>query len=365
MAALNDTIHVGVLLSQRGQMAVHERAHLQGTLLGIAAVNDAGGVLGRKLVPIIADPGSSLARSKELAERLILGERVDHLFGCSDSGIRKALMPIVERHNALLWYPTQFEGFEYSSNIIYGGACPNQHVVPLFDYLVAAGHGRFLLIGTDYVFPRETNRVARQLIAAAGGSVVGERYIPLGGVEADVARALADLPKTDAIFSTVIGPCGLIAYGMLREQGVHAPVASVGACELELSVAPDALAGHICAAPYFESISDSANSRFLRAFHKRFGDSARANWFSVNSFMQVLMFAEAAEQAGSTEVDDVARAIGVGEVEAPFGLCRVDPETNYTYCRSRIGVANGRGHFDIVYDAAEAVRPDPFLVAYA
>lgn len=365
MGALNESIQVGVLLSQRGQMAVHESAHLQGTLLGIAAINAAGGVLGRELVPVIGDPGSSLTRSKQLAEKLILTEHVAHLFGCSDSGIRKALMPIVERHNALLWYPTQFEGFEYSPSIIYGGACPNQHVVPLFDYLISQGHGTFLLIGTDYVFPRETNRVARQLVEAAGGRVVGERYIPLAGDDTDVARALADLPKADAIFSTIIGPCGLIAYAMLREHGVHAPIASVGACELELSVAPDVLEGHICAAPYFESIGDSANSSFLRAFHKRFGDKARANWFSVNSFMQVQLFAEAAERAGSVEVDDISHVIGVGEVEAPFGRCRIDPETNYTYCRSRIGVANGRGHFDIVYDAAESVRPDPFLVAYA
>ena len=237
-----------------------------------------------------------------------MGERVSHLFGCSDSGIRKALIPTVERHNALLWYPTQFEGFEYSPNIIYGGACANQHVVPLFEYLMAKGHEKFLLLGSDYIFPRETNRVVRQLVEAAGGRIVEERYIPLDGNATDVAQGLQYLPAADAIFSTIIGPCGLLAYAMLRAQGIHSPVASIGACELELSVAPDVLNGHICAAPYFESIGDSANSRFLGAFHKRFGEKARANWFSVNSFMQVLLFAEAAEQAGSVEVDDIVQS---------------------------------------------------------
>ena len=169
------SIQIGVLLSQHGQMAIHESAHLQGTLLGVAAINDAGGILGKKLVPIVSDPASSLTRSKQLAEQLIVGERVSHLFGCSDSSIRKALIPTVERHNALLWYPTQFEGFEYSPNIIYGGACANQHVVPLFDYLMAKGHEKFVLLGSDYIFPRDINRAVRQLVEATGGRIVEER----------------------------------------------------------------------------------------------------------------------------------------------------------------------------------------------
>jgi ABC-type branched-subunit amino acid transport system substrate-binding protein len=358
-----------VLLSQRGQMAPYECAHLQGTLLGIATVNEAGGVLGRELRPIVCDPASDLARSKRLAEALITTERVSHLFGCSDSTIRKALMPIVERHDALLWYPTQFEGFEYSPNIIYGGACPNQHIIPLFDYLLAQGMGRFLFIGSDYVFPRESNRVARQVLEAAGGRVVRECYVPTDAGKEQIKAALGDLTQTpDAIFSTVIGPAAQHLYAALADLGINparTPIASIGTCEIDISAAPDLLAGHICAVPYFESIGESANSSFLRAFHRRFGNEARSNWFSVNSFMQVQLFAHAAEIAGSVEATDVAAAVGLSVVDGPMGLCRIDPETNYTYCRPRVGVANGRGNFDLVYDAAEPVRPDPFLVTYA
>jgi branched-chain amino acid transport system substrate-binding protein len=143
------------------------------------------------------------------------------------------------------------------------------------------------------------------------------------------------------------------------------PIASVGACEIELTRAPDLLAGHICAAPYFETVGERANEKFLRAFHRRFGDAAHANWFCVNSYMQVQLFAAAAERAGSIEVDDISQVIGGGDVEAPLGRARVDPDTNYTYCISRLAVANDRGRFEIVYEAAEAVRPDPFLLAHA
>jgi len=360
-----ESIQVGVLLSQHGHMAVHESAHLQGTLLAIVQINEQGGVLGRELQPVICDPASSLSRSRQMTERMIVTDRITHLFGCSDSSIRKALMPIVERHNALLWYPTQFEGFEYSPNIIYGGACPNQHAVPLFEHLLARGCGKFLFIGSDYIFPRETNRIARELVRSAGASVAGEIYIPLDAGQSEVAAALANLPQADAIFSTVIGPSSLLVYSRLRELGLNVPVASVGACEIELARAPDLLAGHICAAPYFETVGERANEKFLKAFHQRFGDAAHANWFCVNSYMQVQLFAAAAERAGSVEVDDVSRVIGAGEVEAPLGLARVDPESNYTYCTSRLGIANSRGRFEIVYEAPETVRPDPFLLAYA
>jgi len=112
-------------------------------------------------------------------------------------------------------------------------------------------------------------------------------------------------------------------------------------------------------------VGERANEKFLKAFHQRFGDAAHANWFCVNSYMQVQLFAAAAERAGSVEVDDVSRVIGTGEVEAPLGIARVDPESNYTYCTSRLGIANSRGRFEIVYEAPETVRPDPFLLAYA
>ena len=274
---------------------------------------------------------------------------------------------MVERHNALLWYPTQFEGFEYSPNIIYGGACANQHVVPLFEYLMAKGHETFLLLGSDYIFPRETNRIVRQLVEAGGGRILEERYIPLGGDDADVARALIGLPAADAIFSTIIGPCGLTRirhaaraghpFAHCKHRRLRARAQRRARHPRPATSAPRPISNRSERAPIL---------RFLGAFHKRFGEKARANWFSVNSFMQVLLFAEAAEQAGSVEVDDIVQAIGIGEVEAPFGRCRIDPETNYTYCRSRIGVANERGRFrHCLRRGANSVRPDPFLVGYA
>lgn len=366
MRSNREGIQVGIILSQQGQMARHECAHLQGTLLGIATINESGGVLGRELVPVICDPASDFRRSPALAERLIRTEGVHHLFGCSDSTVRKVIMPIVERHNALLWYPTQFEGFEYSPNIIYGGACPNQLAPPLVDYMMGCGYERFALVGSDFVFPRETNRVVRRLIEAAGGIVTGEHYVPFNAAEADIDGVLAGMdPRAEVIFSTVVGPGMIDVTRYLRKKDVQARVASLTACETDLVTHPELFDGHVCAVPYFESIGEQANESFLKIFRKRFGSGARANWFSVSSYMQVQLFAQAAERAGSVDVDDISLTVGLDELEGPLGPCRIDKETNYLFCKPRIGVANGRGSFELAFESDSLVQPDPYFISHA
>lgn len=360
--AESDDIRVGVLLSQQ---SVYESALLQGTLLGISAINEEGGVLGRRLIPFFGDGKADLVSTARLAERLILVDRVTHIFGGAHSHIRKALVPIVERHNALLWYPNHFEGFEYSPNVIYGGTCPNQSVVPLLDYLLRHGHETFVLLGTDYLYSREINRIARQLVEAAGGRVLIERYIETGADKGRIQAIISDVPKADVIFSTLLKPHDILTYRMLRDQGVRSPIAGVGVNELDLSGEPDALLGFVSSAPYFESIGDIANSRFLNVFSRRFGKKARASWLVANGFTQVIMFAHAAERAKSLEIDAISETLGAGSVDAPFGRCRIDAETNYIHGFSRIAIANARGHFDIVSESAGSIQPDPFLVGHA
>ncbi|HVV92696.1 MAG TPA: transporter substrate-binding protein [Hyphomicrobiales bacterium] len=369
-ASRADGMPVGILLSQTGPLASVESAHLRGTLLGIAAVNDAGGVLGRRLDPIVRDPGSDGACFRRLATDLVIRDGVQSLFGCCASDIRKTLVPIVERHDALLWYPTPFEGFEYSANVVYGGPCSNQHVLPLARYLLARGRHRFFFIGSDYVFPRECNRVMRAAVEDAGGMVVGEAYLPLDAGDNAFGAAIHDgfAEDPDVIFSTVVGPATMTLFAAYRRLGgdpVRTPIATICTCEAEMAQRPELFCDHITALAYFESLDGAANRRFLGAFRRRFGAQAHANSLVEASYDQVLLFARAAARAGSVAPADIVAALPEIEFDAPQGRCRIDRDSNYVYCRPRIGRATDNGTFTLIEEADEMVKPDPYLIAYA
>ena len=170
---------IGVLFSRTGVTAVIEQSQLQGTLLALEEVNGAGGINGRELVPVIYDAGSDPAKFARYAHKLLTEDRVTMIFGCYTSTSRKAVLPLVERWNGLLWYPTLYEGFEYSPNIIYTGAAPNQNSLRLAEYLMERFGNRFYFVGSDYVCPRESNRIMREFISARRGTIVGEQYIDL------------------------------------------------------------------------------------------------------------------------------------------------------------------------------------------
>src|SRR6201987_2720438 len=176
---------VGVLFSQSGVMAVIEETQLRATLLAIDEINGAGGVNGREIVPIIYDPRSETGAFALCAKRLMIEDGISTIFGCYTSSSRKAVLPVVERLNGLLWYPTLYEGFEFSSNVIYTGAAPNQNSLALCPFLIDNSGSRFYLIGSDYIYPRESNRVMRELLKQNGGSVVGERYLNLSARRSD------------------------------------------------------------------------------------------------------------------------------------------------------------------------------------
>ncbi len=183
--------------------------------------------------------------------------------------MRKSLLPLLERRRATLWYAAQFEGFELSPNIVYGGACPNQHVAPLIDYLVGEGCGHIALVGSDYIFARETNKVARRKLASAGGRVVSEAYLPLDAGDAHIAEVVANLPaSTEAIVLSLVGGVGARFCRALRAAGVTAPVASVAASEIDLDGDAEAMVGLISVAPYFERLELDENRAFLRRFRR-------------------------------------------------------------------------------------------------
>lgn len=362
---------VGVLFSQTGVMAVIEETQLRATLLAIDEINQAGGVSGRELVPVIYDPQSDAQSYALCAKRLMIEDEVTTIFGCYTSTSRKAVLPVVERLNGLLWYPTLYEGFEFSPNVIYTGAAPNQNSVALCSYLTQTYGSRFYFVGSDYVYPRESNRVMRDLLRSRGGTVAGETYLDLRARRSDfgpVVRQIRDA-GADVIFSTVVGYSTVYLYQAFAEAGLNpsiTPIASLTTTESEVrAMGFDVAAGHLTAAAYFQSVGGEHNDRFVRRYKTRYGDDEPTNMCAEAAYFQVHLFANALAQTNSMETDVIKQTVLGSDFEAPQGRISVSAATSHTNLWSRVGRVDRRGQFEIMQQSAMPVWADPFLVGRA
>ncbi len=359
---------VGVLFSKTGCTSVIEETQLHGTLLAIEEINASGGVNGRELCPVIYDPSSDTAAFALLAKRLMIEDRVTTIFGCYTSSSRKAVMPVVERLNGMLWYPTLYEGFEFSPNIIYTGAAPNQNCLELCQYLIENCGRRFYFIGSDYIYPRELNRLMRELLVANGGVVAAERYVDLAARRLDFAPVMQDIREAgvDVIFSTVVGRGTSYLYQAYSDAGLDPralPIASLTTTEAEiLDMGSDVGEGHITAASYFEGVSSQANTSFVSRYKKRFGEAESTNVCAEAAYFQVFLFAQALASTNSM-ASDVLRHVVLGSTfDAPQGRVRINPQTGHTDLWTRIGRANRRGQFDLIRQSPAPVQANPFLI---
>jgi ABC-type branched-subunit amino acid transport system substrate-binding protein len=359
---------VGVLFSQSGCTSVIEETQLHGTLLAIDEINASGGINGRELCPVIYDPASDTAAFAQLAKRLMIEDGITTIFGCYTSSSRKAVMPVVERLDGMLWYPTLYEGFEYSPNIIYTGAAPNQNCVELCRFLMQNFGGRFYLVGSDYVYPHELNRMIRDFLIANGGSIAAECYVDLRPRRSDFVPVIRDIKEAapDVIFSTVVGHGTAYLYQAYVDAGFNPrtmPIASLTTTEAEiLDMGSDAGEGHITAASYFEGISSDSNASFVARYKKRFGDSEPTNACAEAAYFQVFMFARALESANSMQTN-ILRPIVLGSTfEAPQGPVRINPMTGHADLWTRIGRANRSGQFELIRQSPAPVQADPFLI---
>ena len=259
---------VGVLFSQTGVTAGVERTQLNATLLAIDEINATGGVLDRPIEPLIYDPESSPKTIRVLAERLLRTDQVRLIFGCYMSSTRKSVLPLIETHKGLLFYPTLYEGFEYSAHCIYTGAAPNQNSLQLARFLLEHYGNRFLLVGSNYVYPYESNRVMADLVRQNGGKVLDELYVPLDAKADDFARVMREIGRTtpDVIFSTVVGAATALLYQAYRAAGLdpaRRPIASLTTSEAEVAdMSAEAAEGHVTAAPFFETLRDGDGAAF-------------------------------------------------------------------------------------------------------
>jgi branched-chain amino acid transport system substrate-binding protein len=280
-------------------MSVIEETQLRGTLLAIHEINERGGVRGRPIKPVIYDPSSEASAFGRYAKKLMVEDGVTTIFGCYTSSSRKAVLPVVERLNGLLWYPTLYEGFEFSPNVIYSGAGPNQNSLALFRYLMKHHGKRFYFVGSNYVYPHVSNRIMHEFVRHNAGQVVGERYVSLRPRRADfyeVVREIRDL-RPDAIFSTVVGDGTTYLYQAYAENGFdpkQMPIASLTTTEAEVrAMGFDVAEGHITAAPYFQGVENEQNRRFLMNWKKIYGDDESTNMCCEAAYFQVHLFARA------------------------------------------------------------------------
>lgn len=359
---------IGLLFSETGVTSIIERSQLNGALLAIDQINAQGGVLGRPIEPVRYDPSSIVHRYGELAEKLIVDDKIGVIFGCYMSSSRKEVLPVVERRNALFFYPTLYEGFEYSPNVIYGGACPNQNSVPLANYLMNTYGKRVFFVGSDYIYPRESNRVMRSVLRQGGGEVTGEVYFDLDAKAEDFSDVIAEIMrvKPDAIFSTVVGQACIEfykAYHAAGGDGRECPIASLTTNEGEIAaIGPEASAGHITAAPYFRSINSPANRRFLKAYEAKFGSTVDVTSCCEAAYSQVLMFSRALEETGEIDTECLREALLGANFDAPQGQIKIDPDNNHTYLQSKIAKVNENAEFNVKAKVRRAIKPDPYLV---
>ena len=363
----SDPWRVGVLFSRSGLMAVTQTEHFFGTALAIQEINQAGGVLGREIEVVAYDPESDPATYRRLADRLLTEDGISVIFGCSTSAERKAVLPAIERRNGLLWYPSLYEGFEYSPNVIYTGASPNQNSFPLAEYLVRNHGRRVFMAGTDYIYPRESNRIMRDLIESYGGEIVDEIYVPMGASEASLRDLVARIKQQapDVVFSTVVGRAAQGLYQFYREAGLDPatlPIASLTMAEGEVHEIGAALCeGHITAATYFASLPGATNRKFIDDFRRAFGVDRPVSMWSAGAYAQVRMFAMALARAGTLDTQRLVEAALGLSFEAPEGNIHIDPDNNHTWLTPRIGRVRRDGGFDVIWQAKAAVKPDPYL----
>jgi urea transport system substrate-binding protein len=366
-ATSGDAIKVGILHSLSGTMAISEKSVVDAEQLAIEEINNAGGVLGRKIEAIVEDGNSDWPTFNEKAKKLIDQDKVVAVFGCWTSASRKAVLPTFESKNHMLWYPVQYEGQECSKNVFYTGAAPNQQIEPSIDWLLEKYKGQpFFLVGSDYVFPRTANTIIKAQLEAKGGKVVGEDYIPLGGTEVTpiISKIKAAMPEGGVIYNSLNGDSNVAFFKQLQGAGMGPdkyPSMSVSIAEEEVkAIGVEYLKDHYAAWNYFQTVETPESKKFVEAFKQKYGDDRVVNDPMEAAYIMVYLWKQAVEKAGTADDLDKVRAAAYGQtLAAPEG--EVTMNTNHHLSKVvRVGQVRDDGLFNVVYDSKTAVKPVPW-----
>jgi len=366
----SDPIKIGLLFSKQGVTSQLESSQLYGALFAIDEINGLGGIQGREIIPTHYDPQSDNARYKVMLERLIIEDHINLVFGGYTSSSRKAMLPIIEKHNKLLFYPQQYEGFEFSENIIYTGAAPNQNLVQLEKFITAKFGARVYMIGSNYIYPYETNRNMHSLIAAnPAHEIVAERYVSLYANPNVINDIVEDIKvkQPDFVFCTLIGRTVPYLYQAYLKAGLDSakiPIASLNTSEVDINMmGAEAAQGHYTSSPYFQSIDSPLNrSTVDRFFASRYAERAIPNMNWEASYFAMHLLAKAFRNSETDRIEDILPNILGAEIEAPQGRIQIDHLTHHASLYPRIGLANADGQFTIIEDHGIRVNPDPYMV---
>ncbi len=365
-----DPIKVGVLHSLSGTMAISETTLKDTILMMVDEQNAKGGLLGRPVEAVVVDPASDWPLFAERARELLASEQVDVVFGCWTSVSRKSVLPVFEELNGLLFYPVQYEGEESSKNVIYTGAAPNQQAIPAIDYLMnEVGIERWVLEGTDYVYPRTTNRILEAYLRQLGvaDEDMSINYTPFGHSDwqtrVSEIRDFGSAGKSTAVVSTINGDANVPFYLELANQEVSAediPVVAFSVGEEELSgLDTEPLIGHLAAWNYFQSIDSPANDEFIMKWKEFVGNADRTTNDPMEAhYIGFNLWVKAVEQAGTTDVDAVLAALpGTETPNLTGGIARLLPNHHLTK-PVFIGEVRGDGQFDVVWQTDGGVPGD-------
>jgi urea transport system substrate-binding protein len=369
LAVTDKEVIVGQLHSATGTMAISETGSIQAERLAIEQINSMGGILGRQIKIIQEDGASDWPTFAEKAKKLLVNDKVPSVFGCWTSASRKAVLPVFERQNGLLYYPTFYEGLEQSKNVIYTGQEATQQIIAGLDWIQKEKDAKsFFLIGSDYIWPRTSNKIARKHIEnVLGKKVVGEEYYPLGHTQFGSLINKIRLKRPDVVYAIVVGGSNVAFYKQLKAAGITAKKQTL----LTISVTEDELLGiggenaegFYAAMKYFQSLDNPNNKDFVTAFKAKYGEKSVIGDVTQAAYLGPWLWKAAVEKAESFDVDKVVAASpGIELKTAPEGYVKVH-ENHHLWSKTRIGQIKKDGQFDVLYESG-LIEPDPFPKGY-
>jgi urea transport system substrate-binding protein len=371
LAVTDTTVTVGILHSVTGTMAISETGSVQAEKLAIDQINAMGGVLGRKIEYIQEDGASDWPTFAEKARKLLVNDKVASVMGCWTSASRKAVLPVFEQYNGMLYYPTFYEGLEQSPNVIYTGQEATQQIIAGIDWVVKEkGAKSFYLLGSDYIWPRTSNKIARKHIEKLGLSVVGEEYYPLGHTQFNSVINKIKLKKPDVIYAIVVGGSNVAFYKQLKAAGIDLTkekplLLTISVTEDEiLGIGGENIDGAYAAMKYFQSLDNPNNVAFVKAFKEKWGNDIVIGDVTQAAYLGPWLWKAAVEKAGSFDIDKIkAASPGIELTTAPEGYVRIH-ENHHLWSKTRVGHAQKDGQYKVVYESADLIEPNPFPEGY-
>lgn len=364
LAAAAEPVKVGLLHSLSGTIAIAEASLVDAEKLAVEEINAAGGVLGRKIEVVLEDGASENPVFAEKARKLIERDKVAAIFGCYTSASRKAVLPALNQGKGLLYYPTYYEGQEQDARVIYPSQEATQSVIAAIDWMAREKGKTFFLVGSDYIYPRTCNKIAKPTVVKAGGKVLGEEYAPLGHTEFSSIINKIKAAKPDCIYSTVVGGSNVAFFKQLRAAGLDGTkqvLLSTVVSENEIEgIGKDNALGYYACMGYFQSLKNAANERFVKAFKAKYGQDRVIGDPMQVAYNSVYLWKMAVEKAKSFEKDKVIAASSGIELNAPEGKIKIHATNHHVWKKVRIGRARADGQFDIVWESPSEIEPNPF-----